>query len=235
LGCGSTALGRLPHCARGSTKTTNNVAKNVLELTMFIKGLIMAKIPLRIVFGFIIAYFAMLASPIIAHATADVKPPLTGVLLQKAAWLDEEKALLPNIAFDAPNGETIQTRSYMGKWVLLHYWATWCPPCVEEIPSLDALQKKFSNTRLKVITTSADTGGPALIENYFKRHNIKYLTPYTVIPDDALGLPVNGVPTSFIINPRQEVLLKVEGAIDWAAPDVQKFLAALMSISVPKE
>ena len=100
---------------------------------MLYKGVIMIKTHLKFCVAAIITCFVLFSSPLIAHAKADVKPPLTGALLQKAAWLDEENAFLPNMTFDAPNGETIQTRNYMGSWVLLHYWATWCPPCVEEI------------------------------------------------------------------------------------------------------
>lgn len=180
----------------------------------------------------IIALFLGFVPPFMACAGADIKPPLTGQLLAKGDWV-EDAPTLPTIKFDAPNGVQINTQDYKGQWVILHYWATWCAPCVTELPSLNKLQKDWAATKLKIITASADTGGPIMVQTYFKKNKLKYLPAFTVIPDEDLGLPINGIPTTFILNPRQEVLLKFEGSIDWSNPVVREFLAKLMGVKPP--
>lgn len=119
-----------------------------------------------------------------------------------------------------PRGGITTLRRYQGKVVLLNVWATWCPACLHEMPSLDKLQEKLGGDRFSVVTLSIDSGDGKKVVSYLKRLGIKnlpvYLDPVGRIAK-TLGMH-EGLPWSFIINPRGRVMGYMKGGADWASP-----------------
>jgi thiol-disulfide isomerase/thioredoxin len=105
---------------------------------------------------------------------------------------------LPNIAFEDNKGRRLTLADFRGKIVLLNIWATWCPPCRREMPSLDRLQAKLGGADFEVVTVSIDQGDDALflVEEFFSEIGVKHLRIYldrtgsAARQLDALGLPV---------------------------------------------
>src|SRR5580704_8704515 len=81
----------------------------------------------------------------------------------------------PDFSINADNGRTITPANFGGKLLVLNFWATWCQPCVDEVPSLDALQRRFANKGLVVLGVSVDEN-PSLYKQFLAKNNISFLT-----------------------------------------------------------
>jgi len=132
---------------------------------------------------------------------------------------------LPAFVFEDAEGKSLRLDDFRGKAVVLNIWASWCPPCVAEMPSLDALQKNFPDRKLVVIALNADRGGTVATVNFFRRHEIHNLSVY----NDPTGrvssvLHARNLPTSFLIAPDGKEIGMVEGDADWSSAESIAFL-----------
>jgi thiol-disulfide isomerase/thioredoxin len=113
--------------------------------------------------------------------------------------------------------------------VLLSIWATWCTPCVKEMPSLDGLQAKFGADRLIVLPIIEDREGLTAARTFYDRHQLTHLP---VLADTAghapAALHVRGLPTTLLLGPDGRELARVEGGADWLSPEAVAFLQAQM-------
>jgi len=109
-------------------------------------------------------------------------------------------------------GKTHTLSGYKGKWVLVNYWATWCPPCLEEIPDLIALHENKKNN-LVVLGIALDYRSPKQVTEFAEGLLVTYPivlgTPKTV---NQIG-PVQGLPTTYLFNPEGKMVAQQVGAI----------------------
>ncbi len=114
------------------------------------------------------------------------------------------------------DGKEIDLSAYRGKVVLLNFWATWCAPCIREMPSLDRLQQKLGGTSFAVVAVSVDRAGFPRIEPFLERLRVTRLHIYL---DKAKKLysrfGVRAMPTTFLIDHRGRVRGYLEGAAEW--------------------
>ena len=82
---------------------------------------------------------------------------------------------VPNVQFQDPDGKDVALADWRGKVIILNVWATWCGPCVEEIPSLDRLADRIGSERLEVLAVSQDKGGASAAKAYFEKLGVKHL------------------------------------------------------------
>ncbi len=118
--------------------------------------------------------------------------------------------------------------SLKGKVVLLNFWATWCPPCREEIPSLMKLNAAMAGKPFQMLCISVDEGGKKAVHDFFRNTGFSlpaYLDPSGQAPT-AYG--ITGVPETFIIDKNGVIVKKVVGGMDWNSPEVISFLEGLM-------
>jgi thiol-disulfide isomerase/thioredoxin len=134
---------------------------------------------------------------------------------------------LPAFGFTTASGEKRTLADYKGQGVVLNLWATWCGPCVKEMPALDQLARAVRDDRIAVLPLSSDRAGGAAVEPYFKDNGITSL-PVLLDPDGdaARALKARGIPTTIIIDADGHERQRVEGAVDWAKPDVVAALRA---------
>jgi thiol-disulfide isomerase/thioredoxin len=130
----------------------------------------------------------------------------------------------PSVALTDTNGKTVELTDFRGKLVIFNLWATWCEPCLREMPSLDRLQSHFGD-RVAVLGVSEDRGGAKTVEPFIGKLDLKSLKIY-IDPKSDVGhaFEVRGLPTSFLIDHDGKVLGRVEGAADWDSP---KMLAVI--------
>ena len=106
------------------------------------------------------------------------------------------------------------------KLILINFWATWCPPCIKEIPDLIKLEKKFEN-EIEIIFVSVDANPTKVIPNFLKKNNLQDFQTYI---DKKLNLTkeldVKVMPTTLVINEGPYELTRVEGYIDWLNEDL---------------
>ncbi len=97
-------------------------------------------------------------------------------------------------------GAPVRLSDHRGKVVLLNFWATWCPPCVREIPDLIALREELTPARVEVIGVSLDTAGPEVVSKFVQEHGMTYPTAIDTSGVAALYGGVTGIPTTFVID-----------------------------------
>ena len=114
------------------------------------------------------------------------------------------------------DGKAVKLSDFKGKVVLLNFWATWCPPCRQEIPDLVALQDKYNDKGLVVVGVSLDQNGPAGVKAFASRMKINYPI---VMGDEKISLSyggINAIPSTFFIDREGNVAGHHEGGADQA-------------------
>ena len=128
----------------------------------------------------------------------------------------EKVKKLENINFKDINNKTVYLNDFKGKLVIINFWATWCAPCREEMPSLDKLQRLENIQNLKILPINVVKEKVEKSENFFKDLNIKNLNLYF---DNSIELAkafaLRGLPTSIIINKKGEEIGRIVGSIDF--------------------
>ena len=109
---------------------------------------------------------------------------------------------------------------YRGRAVVLNFWATWCAPCVREMPSLDRLQAEVSGEGIEVLTLSEDRGGAPVIKRFYKKLGIRNLPVLVDKRGEVLRkLRVRGLPTTLLIDARGNEVGRVVGPVEWDSPE----------------
>ena len=132
-----------------------------------------------------------------------------------------------NFTLMSAHGNDISLSDYRGKFVLLNFWATWCPPCVKEMPALNVLHNKLKGRNgLYVVAVHA---GPALatVKKFLKDNPVDY----DVVIDKNMSLSswqVSGLPTTFLINPDGKVIYKATGEREWDSEEMINFIKSIM-------
>jgi peroxiredoxin len=141
-----------------------------------------------------------------------------------------EKA--PDFSVPALPSGSLDLKNYRGQVVVLNLWATWCPPCVEETPSLEQFAEKMRNRGVLVLSISVDEDQKALQE-FVQKYRISY--PVGRDPDRSLAARYGTLqfPESYILDRRGLLAEKVVGAIDWDDPRIQNFVLNLARGSNP--
>ncbi len=128
------------------------------------------------------------------------------------------------------NGTPTTLENYRGRWVVLNLWATWCAPCVAEMPTLDKLHRRYNQAGLDVIAINVDKlQGPGVniadIERFYRQVGVKYL-PVHVDPEAHMpySMRVQKLPTTFIINPDGFIIAAADGAEDWFGGPMKRFM-----------
>jgi thiol-disulfide isomerase/thioredoxin len=130
----------------------------------------------------------------------------------------------PNFTVTDLGGREVKLADLRGKVVVLNFWATWCPPCREEIPSMMRLNQAMAGRPFQMLAVSIDEGGKAAVEGYFKQSGTSL--PAFLDTDHSVGklYGLTGVPETFVIDKKGVILKKIVGPMDWSAPEVFSFL-----------
>ena len=122
----------------------------------------------------------------------------------------------------------LRLSEFRGKVVFLNFWATWCKPCEEEMPSMERLHQRFKDKGLVVLAISEDVDGAAVVAPYLKKHKLTF--PVGLDPKTSVaGLyGVWGVPSTFIIDKRGNRALFANGAREWDGPHGQALFESLL-------
>jgi thiol-disulfide isomerase/thioredoxin len=140
----------------------------------------------------------------------------------------------PEASFAARDGTTLRLADFRGRWLLVNLWATWCAPCLREMPSLDRLQKRLGE-RLTVLAISQDRGGKEAVEPFLAKLHLEALATY-LDPKGAVGraLGIEGLPTSFLIDAEGLIRGRLEGAAAWDSPEMLRRLERYLEQPDPK-
>lgn len=134
----------------------------------------------------------------------------------------------PDFTLKDINGNPVSLSSFKGKVVLLNFWATWCPPCRAEIPSMNKLQQMLKNRGLVILAVSTDRA-VVTVKDFLKNNPVNF----TVVVDYNLSVSrslykVFMMPTTFLIDKKGIIVEKYFGEQDWTDPDIIKEIEALL-------
>jgi peroxiredoxin len=124
------------------------------------------------------------------------------------------------------DGTPMSSDELKGKVVVVDFWATWCPPCIKEVPGYVAMQEKYADRGLVIVGISLDQQGPPVVQKFAERHRINYplvMGDQTVV--DAFG-GVEGIPTTFLIDRNGQIRHRKVGAME--REDYEPLIAALL-------
>ena len=118
------------------------------------------------------------------------------------------------------NGKRVDFSTFKGKKVLVNFWATWCPPCIAEMPSMQALYHDYGDQVVFLFVTHDDK---AAIEKFITKHGYTFPIYHEVSPA-PVELESNALPTTYLINEKGEILIDKTGAADWNSDKVRSLL-----------
>jgi thiol-disulfide isomerase/thioredoxin len=138
------------------------------------------------------------------------KPDIKNLILTKNLKIYE------NVIFKDANQKDVNLTDYKGKLIILNFWATWCAPCREEMPSLDSLQANIELTNLKIFPINISRENLKKSQNFFKELNIKNLDIYFDSPITlAKKFSLRGVPTTIFFDKRGNEFARIIGSLDF--------------------
>jgi len=134
----------------------------------------------------------------------------------------------PDFTFPDLNERYISLSDHKGKVVLVNIWATWCPPCVYEMPSMERLYKEFKGENFEILAVSIDTGGKDIVAPFMKKYKLTF--PALLDPKGTIKTlyAVTGVPESYIIDKQGIIIEKIIGGRDWTTPEIFRFFNSLI-------
>ncbi|WP_439559755.1 TlpA family protein disulfide reductase [Dyadobacter sp.] len=133
---------------------------------------------------------------------------------------------LPNVYFKDGGGKTIDLASLKGKVIFINFWATWCPPCIAEMPSINDLHSKFKDNE-KVVFLMVDVdGNHQKSDSFMKKHQyaLEVVSPASEIPPVFMQ---GAVPTTVILDRQGKMVYRQEGAADYSSPKIVDMIAQL--------
>jgi thiol-disulfide isomerase/thioredoxin len=144
---------------------------------------------------------------------------------------------LPDVRFAGPQGAPTSLAAFRGRVVLLNVWATWCPPCREEMPALDRLQATLGGPDFEVVALSIDEGGMPAVRAFVVSAGILHLRAYVDASGDARSLfGVGGVPLTLLVDRDGRELGRKLGPAAWDHPDAVQLIRGLLARNaVPSE
>ena len=154
--------------------------------------------------------------------------------MKKLILHESPKAVSEEVFYNS-NSDPIILKSFSGGLTLINFWATWCAPCLEEMPSLSNLQKIKGDNNFKVITIATMRNSSKSVDNFFKKMSIENLTRYQDPKGKlARSLKIAGLPLTILLNKDNEEVARFIGDADWSSPQALKLIEKAIEIDLKK-
>lgn len=130
-------------------------------------------------------------------------------------------ARAPDVTFTGSDGAGHRLSQFRAQGLVVNLWATWCPPCVAELPALSRLAGMVAADHVKVLAIADDRGGAPVVEAFYKTHQIENL-PVLIDREGALmrAFKARGIPSTYVIDRAGFERAYAEGGVNWVAPPI---------------
>lgn len=157
-------------------------------------------------------------------------PRITGEI--QHFTLKQNPRAVPDVAFRDAGGNEVTFGDFHGKVVVLNFWATWCAPCVHEMPSLDRLAARLADRPMALVALNEDRGGADVAAPFLEKLNLENMALY-LDPQGAVqrAFEVVSLPTTIVIDARGREVGRLVGPADWSSPEA----VALIETFLPAE
>jgi len=166
----------------------------------------------------------VIISPHLASAETPTVLSMPQAMAAKMRAPEAGKETFDTPFFDAKE-EPLTLKDFKGRGLVVNFWATWCAPCIREMPSLNRLAKSLEGTGVELLTISEDRKGPKIVPDFLKTKGLKNLKPYY----DPKGLlsrkfGIVGLPSTILINAEGLYMGRIMGTLEWDNDDIKAFL-----------
>ena len=131
----------------------------------------------------------------------------------------KDKKRAPEFSLEGLSGRKAELKNFRGKVIFLTFWATWCGPCKEEMPSIEAVHQHFKGKDFAVLTVSVDQEGASLVEKFIAKHGYTF---YVLMDPKGETLDlyrVDRIPMSFLIDKKGRIVGKAMGPRNWRSSE----------------
>ena len=150
----------------------------------------------------------------------------TGKLKDSLTHLEKRNAA-PAFSLDSTNGGKVSLSDFDGKVLVVNFWATWCPPCRQEMPSLQRLWRTLQPDGVELV--AIDFGDPpAPVQEFAREANIQFPLLLDPLGETVRAYGVVGLPTTFVVDRQGQVAIKATGERDW---DAQRIVDAIRKLA----
>lgn len=134
----------------------------------------------------------------------------------------------PAFSLQAMDRRAVSLSDYRGKVVFVHFWATWCPPCVEEMPKLEQLYRRLFGKDFEILAVNVDEGGGEALGSFFRKNPASF--PVLLDPGGSIAKSYGTFkfPETYVVDRAGTVRFKVIGPLDWMAPETVTALSRLI-------
>ena len=132
---------------------------------------------------------------------------------------------VPLSLIETGSGGITNLRAFAGKVILVNFWATWCVPCIAEMPELDRLQAELGGDDFQVVPLSIDEGGTEAVRTFYDRHKLTSLGIFHDTGGDASkALPLYGLPITYLVDRRSRARGYIMGATEWNDSEARRMI-----------
>lgn len=141
--------------------------------------------------------------------------------------IDRSKAgdPLPDFVFSDEQARDVTLQRFAGKPILINLWATWCAPCIAEMPQLDRIAEHYAKDGLQILTISQDSLGAEKVLPFFEARNFRHLRPW-LDPENQFGFhyATGLLPTSVLYDAEGGEVARISGALDWEGAEANALI-----------
>lgn len=139
--------------------------------------------------------------------------------------LAKEPAAVPAVPFSDADDRERTLAGFPGQALVVNFWATFCAPCVKEMPSLDRLADMVGDDRIVVLALSGDREGAPVVAKFYEKNDIRHLgIAIDRLSKLARAMNINGLPTTVLVNAMGQETARVVGEVQWDDPDAVAYL-----------
>jgi thiol-disulfide isomerase/thioredoxin len=164
----------------------------------------------------------------LSHGHSDVVP---------YAHAAEKSKLLMAPPFSLPNtdGKMISLADYKGKWVFVNFWATWCGPCVMEMPMLAKLHSVMKGKKFEMLAINMEEIEPDQVKKFIRDNKISFTVLLDKDSKTGRNYAVESLPTTYVVSPAGEIYTRAVGMREWDSEEVVSYFKDLVSGKTPKQ